>query len=287
MKRFQPILFAAILLFASQAGAQNFLSNAGFETWESNLPVSWDTDTIAAQLSSVAYAGSSAMRLTHSSIFGMPFMGTLSQDTILVSGSSFTLKGWYQFHPDGGDRVMIAIFVDGHPAGGALGNLVGAGSTEFTEEKAVYTAFAVGVTMLPNTEGDTASIDFYTLPDTTSDTYHPGTYILLDELVLDNTLTDVKRSGEFSMPSAFSLSQNYPNPFNPTTLIEFAVPKKSQVSLRVYNLLGQEVKTLVDQEFQPGRYRATFDGSGLASGMYLYRIQAGSFSQTQKMLLVK
>lgn len=89
-------------------------------------------------------------------------------------------------------------------------------------------------------------------------------------------------------PTEFSLAQNYPNPFNPTTTINFNLAKESNVSLRVFNLLGQEVAKLVNNEvLQAGTYSYKFDASSLASGTYLYRLEAGDFVQTKKMILSK
>jgi hypothetical protein len=85
----------------------------------------------------------------------------------------------------------------------------------------------------------------------------------------------------------YQLSQNYPNPFNPATQIEFTIPREDRVTLKVYNIMGQEVETLVNERMPQGRYRITFDGSRLASGMFFYRIEAGSFSQVKRMTLVK
>lgn len=85
----------------------------------------------------------------------------------------------------------------------------------------------------------------------------------------------------------FELSQNYPNPFNPTTLIKFAIPQSSKVTLKVYNLLGQEVTTLVNKEMKAGSYEVNFKASQLASGIYFYSIQAGNYTATKKMMLLK
>ncbi len=89
------------------------------------------------------------------------------------------------------------------------------------------------------------------------------------------------------LPTGFSLNQNFPNPFNPTTVISYSVPSTLRVTLKIYNVLGKEVMTLVDAEKTAGNYNATFDASNLPSGVYIYRIQAGKFSEAKRMVLVK
>ncbi len=101
-----------------------------------------------------------------------------------------------------------------------------------------------------------------------------------------NAITSIGKVSDYT-PAEFSLEQNYPNPFNPTTNIAFQIPEKSMVSLEVYNILGQPVETLVHEVRPPGHYMIKFDGSGLASGVYIYRIRAGSFTQTRKFMLLK
>lgn len=89
------------------------------------------------------------------------------------------------------------------------------------------------------------------------------------------------------IPESFSLKQNYPNPFNPTTVIVYSIPVSLDVKLKVYDELGKEVMTLVDKNQNAGKYEVRFDGSGLSSGMYFYTLQAGTFSQTKKLMMVK
>ena len=93
------------------------------------------------------------------------------------------------------------------------------------------------------------------------------------------------------LPKAFALSQNYPNPFNPNTEIKYQIPKDSRVVMKIYNVMGQEVVTLVDAELKAGYYTATwnarnFQGSEISAGIYFCRLNAGEFSQTRKMVLV-
>jgi thiol-disulfide isomerase/thioredoxin len=89
------------------------------------------------------------------------------------------------------------------------------------------------------------------------------------------------------VPSGYSLSQNYPNPFNPTTNIQFDLPKTQQVSLKLYDMLGNEVQNLVEGIQQAGKYNITVDGSKLSSGVYFYSLKTADFSDTKKMTLIK
>lgn len=92
-----------------------------------------------------------------------------------------------------------------------------------------------------------------------------------------------------NIPTLFSLSQNYPNPFNPVTKIKFDVPSigQSMVTLKIFDIMGREVQTLVDERLQPGTYETTFDGSNLSSGVYFYQMISGSYKETKKLLLLK
>jgi hypothetical protein len=89
------------------------------------------------------------------------------------------------------------------------------------------------------------------------------------------------------LPQDFNLSQNYPNPFNPSTKIEYSIPEASFVQLKVYDILGNEVSTLVSEEQSAGSYRADFSGANLSSGMYIAKLQAGNYTKTIKMTLLK
>jgi len=94
------------------------------------------------------------------------------------------------------------------------------------------------------------------------------------------------------MPRGFEVNQNYPNPFNPTTTISYDLPQSSHVSLEIFNVLGQRVRTLLEGDKPAGYYTATWDGSdnrgkGVASGIYFYRIKTGDFIETKKMVLLK
>jgi hypothetical protein len=92
---------------------------------------------------------------------------------------------------------------------------------------------------------------------------------------------------EFALPKEFKLEQNYPNPFNPSTTIEFTIPVRGRYSISIYNTLGQLVKVLADDEYDPGYYKTTFDAGKYASGMYIYKLSGTNADMIKKMILVK
>jgi hypothetical protein len=111
---------------------------------------------------------------------------------------------------------------------------------------------------------------------------HPGD----TGIQVNLTVTSVAEPAS-GVPRHFALEQNYPNPFNPTTGIRFQVPGVSQVKLAVYNILGQEVATLVNEVKQPGTHSVQFDASHVPSGFYFYRMTAGNFTSTKSMVVLK
>jgi hypothetical protein len=101
------------------------------------------------------------------------------------------------------------------------------------------------------------------------------------------TLTDVDESGSTMLPSRYVLFQSFPNPFNPTTTITFSLPQESYVSLKVFDVLGREVTTLVNRKLSAGNHSQNWNPIGAPSGLYFYRLQAGGFTQTKKLLLLR
>ena len=111
------------------------------------------------------------------------------------------------------------------------------------------------------------------------DEFTDSTFHIIDRL------TSIKTNGE--IPLTFSLSQNFPNPFNPTTAINFTVPKTGLVKLKIYNMIGKEISTLVNEIRTAGNYSVNFDASGLSSGTYFYKLEAGGMINIKKMMLIK
>jgi len=101
------------------------------------------------------------------------------------------------------------------------------------------------------------------------------------------TVTSVDENISGNYPSSYRLEQNYPNPFNPSTVIKYGIPERSHVELTVYNILGKEVATLVNDDHASGLYEVTFNATGLASGIYIYRLEAGEHVEMRRMLYLK
>ena len=120
-----------------------------------------------------------------------------------------------------------------------------------------------------------------------STTYPPGDVAPTDIYFATVPILATSVEPTPGVPSVYKLDQNYPNPFNPTTNIRYSIPSSSFVSLKVFDMLGQEVATLYNGHQDAGNYVADFDAASLANGTYYYTLTAGSYSETKKMLLLK
>jgi len=146
------------------------------------------------------------------------------------------------------------------------------------------------------TEVDTVSLLISFTPNTARDTTYLDTLCIVSNSIY--SLTKVPLRGSLSSPTSVSqnssdipknygISQNYPNPFNPTTVINYQLPISSFVTLKVYDILGKEVATLISARKNAGYYNTTFNGAHLPTGVYFYRLHAGSYTQTKKIVLLK
>jgi hypothetical protein len=142
---------------------------------------------------------------------------------------------------------------------------------------------------MTDTRGDTLSV--YALIVSGSNLFagtdvHDGTTSSVWRRPLSEMITAVQRKAD-PIPVKYALDQNYPNPFNPSTMISYQVNSLSKVSLKVYDLLGREVATLVDELKGQGSYSVIFNATNIPSGVYFYRFQSGKYSETKKLLLLK
>ncbi|MDZ7625231.1 MAG: T9SS type A sorting domain-containing protein [Ignavibacteriaceae bacterium] len=130
-------------------------------------------------------------------------------------------------------------------------------------------------------KGTTTEAQHYSFVD---NDLQPGIYnYRLNQIDFDGTQEVVgELTINISLPEQFTLEQNYPNPFNPSTTIRYSIPSSEFVTLKVYDVLGNEVATLVNEEKPAGSYEMNFNAAGLSSGIYFYALQAGSYTQTGK-----
>jgi len=115
---------------------------------------------------------------------------------------------------------------------------------------------------------------------------NPANKLFINIDATDSLLSGI-RSSVNERPNKYVLYQNYPNPFNPTTTIKYSIPKASVVTIKVYDVLGSELTTLLNEEKPGGSYEVNFDATAYGTGVYFYRIQAGSFIETKKLVLIK
>lgn|GEM_PF-2751099 len=191
-------------------------------------------------------------------------------------GFSFTgrpsaLRGYYQFAPLGGDSFGVTVVL-------VKGDSIVVGVGSFTDSLATsgYRQFVANMLYVLPDAPDTALIWMQIFPGAGKIFPTADSYFIVDDLSF-GAVTSAKRGT--NIPGGFSLRQNFPNPFNPATTIRYDVPTHANVEIRIFNTLGQVVRTLVSETMEPGSYSATWDGRDnfgrvLPSGTYVYRLAA-------------
>ena len=279
MKKFTLVL-CLIFLASSLRFAQD-IPNAGFENWTNGEPDSWITtnssvlSAFPVTQSSSSHSGSSAARLeVVNSGFGTPILPIMYGENILVNKQYGSLTGFYQYYPNE-ENAGMAVIVSMYKGA----NIVGGGESGTFSAASSYMQFSIPIEYSGSEIPDSAYIHI------SVGSINAGTYALIDDLKWEETVGVDEVSN--NIPEEFKLEQNYPNPFNPNTTIEYSIPEASFVQLKVYDVLGNEVATLVNEELSQGFYKAVFSDSNLASGLYIARIIADNYSQSIKMSLVK
>ena len=283
---FSSITLFVILMLSSSAFPQ--IPNNSFEGWPPGWldPTDWWTsDTPTLDAVTMTLDASEGVRAVMMQVIDdgngsghPPFMSAgYNGQGFPVSQRHGSIRGYYKFFPLGIDVLDVRILM-------YLGNdYIGLGVSTITTGSSTYTEFNAPINY---TTGDTPDWAFIytTVYDLNSGLGTIGSWALVDNLTLGG-VTDVEQIS--GLPENFSLQQNYPNPFNPSTLIEYSIPEQSFVDLKVYDILGNEVATLVNEEQSAGTYRADFTSDNLASGLYVAQLRAVSFSKTIKMSLMK
>ena len=273
------------LIFLTVVNAQEIPNNS-FEDWSGGDPVDWLTSDVsgfdAVSQSSDAYEGNSSvfMQILDGGP-GFVFLPSLQvSDGLGGIGTPVTQRygsfgGYYKFFPNGneGFNVQVNMLFNG--------TIIGSGAFPFGTASN-WKEFSVPIVYITGETPDLAIL-FMSLADFGGQGV-VGTNGYVD-YVMFGAPTDVEQIN--GLPEDYSLKQNYPNPFNPSTNIEYSIPEESFVELKVFDVLGNEVATLVNEQQQAGVYRADFTADNLPSGMYFARITANEFTQVVKMILLK
>ena len=198
-----------------------------------------------------------------------------------VTGHPDSLCGYYKFMPQNNDTMAISVGLY------YQGELVTFATYYNTATVSSWTSFSIPLPAY--TQVDSAQIGFsafYVGMGLPKGPYG-NSVLYIDNVIFKSTVSALETDGDAVNPVKFSLAQNYPNPFNPVTQIGYTLAHATPVQLEVFDLLGRKVATLLDTEQPAGQHRVTFDGSQFSAGVYLYRLQAGSFTQTRKLVLIK
>jgi len=277
MKFYTKFFLVLTFLYGITTYAQ--IPNSGFENWIDELtPQDWNTNNFPSfwttvSRSSSPYAGSYAAKMEVANASGFPYPAVLTS-TFPVNQGYQSVNGYYQFHP-AGSNVVLSIYA--YFFGGGL--LLGNGHVDIENAATSYTQFSFDVILsdIP----DSLMIQLELIGE---DVSNIGSYALIDQLSLGGASAVEQIS---KLPDDFTLKQNYPNPFNPSTKIEYSVPAESFVQLKVYDILGNEVATLLNEEQSAGTYRVDFKAEHLSSGLYIARLSSGNHTNTIKMTLMK
>jgi len=289
-------IMLSVLLFAlcfELINAQ--IPNNSFEYWTEGNPDDWTTNNnvpvLFTPVTQVAdsRSGSSAARMEiKGTFFPIPpiLKAGINGTGIPVTQRYNSLSGYYKHFPTTVNTyfvVLVGMFKSNQ--------LIGEGMFSTKNGNPFYTNFSIQISYFDSQIPDTAGI-YITVIDSTNSILSSGGYAIVDDINFDPVSGVVAESG---LINDFKLDQNYPNPFNPTTKVSFVIGlpagsvagHSSFVTLKVYDVLGQEVSTLVNEKREAGNYEVILDGSKLPSGVYFYRLTAGEFINTKKLLLIR
>ncbi len=287
MKTILTVLFLFFLFINFATSAQPL--NNSFENWTNGDPTSWLTLDITGLAdcvtqSSDAQSGSSSAKLEVLDFLGNPYPPYLTSSDLNGNGHPVAqayanFKGYYKFSPLGSAWLVISVLMSVNDTmyvgGGAITIQSATNSwTEFDVPLIYFNGTTPTSTFITFTIGDTSGTGGGTV----------GSVAYLDNLSFSGVASVQQLPG---VVDNYKLEQNYPNPFNPTTNIQYSIPEASFVQLKVYDILGNEVATLVNQEQSAGVYKADFNGTNLSSGFYIAQLKAGNFIKNIKMTLLK
>ena len=280
----------SFIFFCTQAFSQ--VPNSGFEQWTNGEPDGWYTNNfptisiVPVTQSSDAHSESSSVKgEVINSLEGVyaPLIGAgkLGGKGFPISKNYAAVDGYYKLSSVSNDKLDVVVGMWGG------GSVVGVGALEFPAVSS-YTAFSIPIYYTNSAVPADSCLISITIANDTAGHAHIGSVFLVDDISLSGDATSVNEPSEIT---TFQLDQNYPNPFNPSTIISWQSPIAAQQTLKVYDILGNEVETLFDGFKPAGKYQVEFHSSSngkiLSSGVYFYQLRIGSFIQTRKMILTK
>ena len=256
------------------------IPNPGFENWTNGEMENWQTNNTAqfptVTQSTNAHSGSYSVKGAVTSFSGFSFAPVIATSFPYTERPA-NFSGYYEFTSVSSDTLFIVI------AFYKNNNAIGGGIFHSTANMNSYAQFNIPIIYVSSDVPDSAGVSISITPFLNS---HSGSEFFIDDLSFSGSETAVNGSN-FQVPMAYEMKQNYPNPFNPSTTIEYKIPILSHVSLIVYDILGNQVASLVNEEKPAGNYSVNFNASNLTSGVYFYKIQAGNIVQTKKLIVLK
>lgn len=283
MRSFYFLFLWGVMCFSTMSFAQ--ITNGGFEDWDANgNPVNWLTNNTPGAFTTItrtsdASAGSWAAQgdVVSFSVFtvGPSLISGEEGFGFPINFRPAAFRGFYKFTSVQSDfmQVQANFMKNGVGMGVAATNL---------NPAATYTEFSIPTNFITGETPDSVLIAVFIanpggLP-------FVGSRYFVDDLSWSGT-TDINDDNLF--PANFELEQNYPNPFNPGTKISWRSPVSGHQTLKVFDVLGNEVATLVNEYRNAGSYNVDFNGSQIATGIYYYQLRIGDFIETKKMLMLK
>ena len=287
MKYIYTLLLTLLISFSL---LRSQVPNEGFENWTDGEPDFWTTNNadtlITITQSNSSHSGSSALKGECIPYFPpfLPVMGPIgicdgdTDDGFQIEFRYNSLKGFYKLNSQGGDQLFITLWVSVDTQAIGVGSIL-------LNNAASYTEFAIPITYIDPATPNKCIISFQIINPVGGINVTLGSEMYLDDLELSmDMVSDVEAELQ---PFAFQLEQNYPNPFNPSTKISWQSAVSGHQTLKIYDVLGNEVATLIDEYRVAGNYEIDFDATGLSSGVYFYKLIIADYSSTKKMILMK
>lgn len=304
MKTF-TIILTVLIAMTIETNAQ--IPNSGFETWENYVddytgyvyekPDLWNGSlpnnsvySFSIEKNPESYpvgTGQYSMKIQPDIANGVrgvaisndgadPMVNWIPKPSFAINRRPASLYFYYKCFPFGGDTIIGKVYF--YKNGVVIGNPV-FGTTQTISS---WTAWEVPMTYNTSDVPDSATIFFVT----GAYIQHSESILYVDNLSFDTLITSVSLTSN-ELPIKFNLAQNYPNPFNPTTNISFTIPSRSFVTIKLFDIIGREITTLVSEELRSGNYSRQWNATNIPSGVYFYRLQAGSYIETKKLVLLR